>query len=165
MSDAASAKPTISNLQREIVSVVLDMIIPADPLRNKPSATDVSVLEYIIKRHPNTLARTAEELTELQNQAQSERQSDFLALSRESQDALVAAMRSKNPRFLMTLAVQATEAYYLDERVMSSIGMPSRPPYPEGYTVEPRVNEFLLEPVRARGSIWRRTEIEQKTDV
>ena len=44
--------------------------------------------------------------------------------------------------------------YYRDDRVMASIGIEVRPPFPEGYAVE-EGDLSLLDPVRARGPIWR----------
>jgi hypothetical protein len=47
------------------------------------------------------------------------------------------------------------KAYYRDPRVMRSLGMEARPPYPLGFDVEQ--GDFgLLDPVRARGPIWRK---------
>jgi hypothetical protein len=39
--------------------------------------------------------------------------------------------------------------------VMRSIGMEARPPFPKGHELE-QGDWSLLEPVRARGRIWRR---------
>ena len=38
---------------------------------------------------------------------------------------------------------------------MRSLGLEPRPPYPQGYEVEAGDYDSLLEPVRARGRLWR----------
>ena len=52
---------------------------------------------------------------------------------------------------LMAVTVRC---YYGDDRVMRSFGMEPRAPYPQGHEVE-QGDWSLLEPVRARGPIWR----------
>ena len=54
-------------------------------------------------------------------------------------------------RYLMTLTAQC---YYRDDRVMKSLGMEARPPFPDGHEVAPG-DLSLLDPVRKRGPIWR----------
>jgi hypothetical protein len=54
-------------------------------------------------------------------------------------------------RAFMTVVVQC---YYRDDRVLVSIGSEPRPPYPEGYDLEPG-DWTLLEPVRSRGRLYR----------
>ncbi|MGY6645572.1 MAG: hypothetical protein ACXIVD_10155, partial [Salinarimonas sp.] len=45
-------------------------------------------------------------------------------------------------------------AYYRDARVLASLGMEERAPFPEGYEVETS-DWDLLKPVAARGQIFR----------
>lgn len=46
------------------------------------------------------------------------------------------------------------QCYYRDDRVMRSIGMEARPPFPLGYELE-EGDWSMLEPVQRRGKIWR----------
>jgi len=46
------------------------------------------------------------------------------------------------------------QCYYRDDRVMESLGMEPRPPFPEGFEVE-EGDWSMLEPVQRRGKIWR----------
>ena len=45
--------------------------------------------------------------------------------------------------------------YYEHPQVISAFGWPSRPPQPEGHEM-PEFDEKLLDPVKARGEIWRK---------
>jgi hypothetical protein len=46
------------------------------------------------------------------------------------------------------------QCYYRDARVMESLGMEARPPFPKGYELE-QGEWSLLDPVRDRGKMWR----------
>ena len=52
------------------------------------------------------------------------------------------------------LVVLVMQCYYRDDRVMRSLGMEARAPYPKGFEVE-QGDWSLLEPVQQRGKIWR----------
>lgn len=151
----ASDNP-LTAVQRTILDVVLDQIIPADATRGKPSAADVGVFEYIAERNPASFAEIGRQLDELNASASASYRKQYTDLTLELQDETLNRLRAADPRFLLTLALQTVECYYLDNRVMSAIGLPTRPPYPDGYTVH-RGDLSLLDPVRERGQIWRRT--------
>jgi len=67
-----------------------------------------------------------------------------------------AAQRFREPRtpLVAMLELVVTRCYYRDDRVMRSLGMEPRPPFPKGFDVA-QGDWSLLEPVRARGRIWR----------
>ena len=64
-------------------------------------------------------------------------------------------LREHEPVLAATLAGLVVACYYRDDRVMRSLGLEARPPYPQGFEVEPGDYASLLEPVRARGRVWR----------
>ncbi len=142
--------------QRAILDIVLDQIIPPDPAREKPSAADVGVFEYIAERNPTSYEEIGRQLDELDERATSTYDQRYVELTRELQDSALNSLREQDPRFLFGLSLQAVECYYLDGRVMTAIGLPPRAPYPDGYSVH-RGDLTLLDPVRERGEIWRRT--------
>lgn len=151
----ASDKP-LTAAQRTIFDIVLDQIIPVDPMRGKPSAADVGVFEYIAGRNPEAFVEIGRQLDELDELASSSYRKHYTELTRELQDETLNRLRAQDSRFLLALALQTVECYYLDSRVMTAIGLPTRSPYPEGYSVH-RGDLTLLNPVRERGQIWRRT--------
>ena len=124
--------------------------------REKPSAADVAAFEYIAERNPASFDEIGRQLDELDERAISIYAKQYTELTREKQDATLNDLREQDPRFLLGLALQAVECYYLDSRVMKAIGLPPRAPYPDGYSVH-RGDLTLLDPVRERGQIWRRT--------
>jgi len=48
------------------------------------------------------------------------------------------------------------QCYYRDDRVMISLGMEPRAPFPKGHDL-PQGDWALLDSVRKRGKIWRET--------
>ncbi len=64
-------------------------------------------------------------------------------------------LREHEPALAATFASFVAACYYRDDRVMQSLGLEPRAPYPRGFVVEPGDLESLLEPVRARGRLWR----------
>ncbi|HKT76653.1 MAG TPA: hypothetical protein VJQ78_07955 [Sphingobium sp.] len=67
---------------------------------------------------------------------------------------LTAKLRAADAAAFDALVLALTQCYYRDDRVMIALGMEARPPFPKGYAVE-EGDWSLLDPVRARGPIWR----------
>lgn len=72
----------------------------------------------------------------------------------EEQRRLLAVFRAAEPDRAGVIEAVTARCYYRDDRVMASIGIEVRPPFPLGYDVE-QGDWSLLEPVRARGKIYR----------
>lgn len=68
--------------------------------------------------------------------------------------AVLTQFRAENPALATSLGAVIARCYYRDDRVMRSIGMEVRAPYPEGYQIE-EGDWSLLDPVRKRGKIYR----------
>ena len=156
MTQTIASDNLLSAAQREILDIVLDQMIPEDTKRSKPSAAEVGVFEYIAERNPQSLLEIGRQLDKLDALASSSNTKPYAELTRETQDEILNRCRAEDSRFLLALALQTVECYYLDSRVMTAIGLPSRPPYPDGYSVH-RGDLTLLDPVRERGQVWRRT--------
>ena len=144
----------LSAAQRRCLALVLDRIIPASDDGRKPSAAEVDVLGYIRDRESHTLAALGEELQRLDAEAAVRHGAPFAALDAETRHRLMDDLRSSEPNFLHTLALQAAACYYQDDRVLEALGLEPRPPYPKGYEV-PAGDLSLLDPVRRRGRIYR----------
>ena len=55
---------------------------------------------------------------------------------------------------LTALGRCVVQCYYRDDRVMLSLGIEPRPPFPQGHMIE-QGDWSLLDPVRARAQMWR----------
>lgn len=144
----------LSDDQRRILAIVLDLIIPASEDGQRPSAADVDVLGYIRESESQTLDNLRAELDQLDAEAFESQGEAFVSLDPARRKALVDAVREREPHFMRTLAMQTVTCYYRDDRVLEAIGVGARPPFPEGYEV-PSGDLSLLEPVRRRGRVYR----------
>ena len=144
----------LSDDQRRILAIVLDLIIPASEDGLRPSAADVDVLGYVRETEGHTLDNLRAELDQLDAEAFESQGEAFASLDPARRKALVDAVREREPQFMRTLATQTVTCYYRDDRVLEAIGVGARPPFPDGYEV-PSGDLSLLEPVRRRGQIYR----------
>lgn len=144
----------LGDIQQRSLGLLLDMIVPASDDGAKPSAAEVDVLGYIREYEPDTLAPLGVELDRLESDAVSQAGAPFADLDAEARHRLVETLRTEDPSFLRRLAQQTVTAYYQDDRVLRAIGMEPRAPFPKGYEV-PAGDQSLLDPVRARGRIYR----------
>ena len=74
----------------------------------------------------------------------------FGALAPQDRVALVEEQAAVVPAILFHLY----RTYYARPEVLGALGMPPRPPYPEGYELEPG-DLGLLDPVRSREKLYR----------
>lgn len=126
-------------------------MLPADPVFGVPGAHDPLILAEvtaILLRSPEP-ARAALAALASAGPAPFEGSSEFELLER------IEAFRAASPREAALLIGAVLEAYYRDDRVMRSLGMDVRSPFPGGYDV-PEGDWALLDPVRARGPFWRK---------
>jgi hypothetical protein len=65
-----------------------------------------------------------------------------------------AIARLENQDELAPVVSVILQCYYRDDRVMESLGMEARPPFPKGFQVE-QGDWSMLDAVQQRGKIWR----------
>lgn len=133
-----------SAAQREIMRQVAGAIIPANPARDMPGADDLAILEDILAsagRDADDLARALNILGK--NDA---------ALT----ESGLAQFREAHPALGAVLSLVIAQCYYRDTRVLIAVGMEPRAPFPKGYPMD-QGDWSLLDPVRARGPIYRET--------
>lgn len=128
--------------QREVMRLVAGAIIPADPSRDMPGADDPAILDDILA----SAGRDADDLA---------RALDILgAEDAQISNASLAQFRDAHPALAGVLSLVIAQCYYRDDRVLVAIGMEPRAPFPKGYEVA-QGDWSLLDPVRARGPIYR----------
>ena len=126
------------------------LMIPASAQHAVPGADDALIFADILAslRPHAILARDA------MAQLQALSQACFADLAAAQQSALAQRFRSER-RSLATLLVSVTvQCYYRDDRVMRSLDMEVRPPFPKGFEVE-QGDWSLLDAVRQRPKMYR----------
>lgn len=148
-----STQPLMAE-QLAILDIVLDMIVPPSADARMPGAAEVGVPAYLAAEAPDALPVLRQELEELDRRSRERWARGFAEMEDIERRKLVDEMRAQAPSFMSRLAAEALACYYQHDRVVEALGREARPPYPKGYQVV-QGDLSLLDPVRARGKIYR----------
>ena len=152
--DSADSGQPLTSGQRATLDTVLDMIVPPSADGRMPGAAEVGVPAYLFAEAPDALPALCRELEELERRSRERFAREFAELEERERKSLIAEMRAREPSFMSRLSMETLACYYQHDRVLEGLGMEARPPYPKGYQVV-QGDLSLLEPVRARGKIYR----------
>ncbi len=157
MTDAASIRiaPTLSVEERRALRCLVALMIPASDEYGVPGADDEAIFADIVRslgRDADAVRRALRRLDELSLGASGGL--PFADLAVEERAAHAQRLREEQPALATALVAPVVRCYYRDDRVMRSLGMEPRPPFPKGFEVE-QGDWSLLEPVRSRGRIYR----------
>jgi hypothetical protein len=147
-----SAETTLTPLQRDNLRVVAGMMIPASAEYGVPGADDAAVQTDILA----TLGRDATGVREALDHLARLAGTPLADLASMRREAVVQEFRAAGGAAAATLIRVVLQCYYRDDRVLRSLGLELRPPFPKGYTLE-QGDWSLLDPVKVRAPMWRRT--------
>jgi hypothetical protein len=140
--------------QLTALDAVLDLIVPPSADGRMPGAAEVGVPAFLLAEAADALPVLRGELEQLERRSSARFARNFIALSPGERHSLVEELRAQAPAFMSRLAMETLACYYQHDRVLEGLGMEARPPYPKGYEVA-QGDLSLLDPVRARGKIYR----------
>jgi hypothetical protein len=129
---------------------IAGMMIPASTEFDVPGADDPTIFADIVKslgRDLHDVKAGIATLSSLGGRA-------FADLDPSRRDAVAAAFRERGGAELAALSRAILQCYYRDDRVVRSLGLEPRAPFPKGHTLE-QGDWSLLDPVRARPKMWR----------
>ena len=129
------------------------MIIPPSNAYGVPGADDDKIFADILRsleRDRDDVCRALAHLATLSGGA-------FAELGPERRHEVAAKFREAGGAPLTALVRVVLLCYYRDDRVMRSLGQEPRSPFPVGHVVE-QGDWSLLDPVRARPSMYRRVD-------
>jgi len=126
-------------------------MIPASTKYDVPGADDAAIQADIVATLSRDAAVVAQALDHLANLA-GQPLAELDAVRRE---AIAREFRATGSGAAATLVRVVLQCYYRDDRVVRSLGLELRPPFPRGYALE-QGDWSLLDPVKARPSMWRR---------
>jgi hypothetical protein len=136
--------------QRETLRVIAAAMIPASEEFLLPGAGDSAIFDDILASTGRDTTALADALTMLHSAVAG----DLAALRSAGPGTVLERFRTENRALATTLELVIAQCYYRDDRVMRVIGMEPRAPFPKGYDME-QSDWSLLDPVRARGKIYR----------
>src|SRR5580704_480260 len=137
--------------QSDDLRVIAGVIIPASAEFDVPGADDPAVQADIVA----TLGRDAGPVREALDELTRLAGAPLADLDPARREAVAAELHAKGGPAVATLTRIVLQCYYRDDRVVRSLGLEPRPPYPKGYVLEDG-DWSLLDPVRARPPLWRR---------
>lgn len=129
---------------------VVDHIIPPSAEFDVPGASDPIIFADIV----NSAGRDLPDLENALQLIDKMAGGRLASLSDDEQAQVLATFRASQPILAGVVEAVTARCYYRDDRVMASIGVEARPPFPDGYDVE-QGDWSLLDPVRQRGKIYR----------
>ena len=144
--------PVLTANETRSLRCVAGMMIPASAAYGLPGADDDAIFADIVDSLGREAALVKQALQHL------DRLFDgvFADLDPGRRQVAAAALRDAGGAPLTALTRVIVQCYYRDDRVMRSLGMELRPPFPNGFEVE-QGDWSLLDPVRARAPFYRRT--------
>ena len=146
-----SAPNPLTSVQLNDLRVVAGMMIPASEQYAVPGADDAAIQIDILA----TLGRDTEMVREALDHLARLAGMPLANLGETARDEVTRQFRGSGGAAAATLTRVVLQCYYRDDRVLRSLGLELRPPFPRGYDLE-QGDWSLLDPVRARAPTWRR---------
>ena len=146
-----SAENTLTPVQRDGLRVIAGMIIPASAKYAVPGADDAAIQAEILKTLGRDTAAVRAALDHLARLAGK----PLAGLDPARRDEVAREFRAKGGAAAAALVRVVLQCYYRDDRVLRSLGLELRAPFPLGYPLE-QGDWSLLDPVKARPVTLRR---------
>lgn len=143
---------TLTAAQRDDLRALAGVIIPASDEYRVPGADDDKIQADMLK----TLGRDARDVREALTMLAKLAEGSFAALDPSQRMRTALRLRGIGTPCVATLTRVVMQCYYRDDRVVRSLGLEARPPFPKGHVLEGS-DWSLLDPVRARALGWRKT--------
>lgn len=144
--------------QRRALAPILDGFIPRSDDGTLPGAGELGLaadLDVTLQRIPDMHAMVVASLAAMDRLAEARGATRFTALSPDQQAEVLSALSCSEDALPPMLMLYTFGCYYKHPRILAHYGLDARPPHPQGYEVAP-TDLSLLDPVRQRGSIYRR---------
>jgi hypothetical protein len=126
------------------------MIIPASTIYAVPGADDATIFADIV----SSVGRDADQVRSALTRLRTLAGGSFAALDAARRMQVAVRLRAEAVTSVAVLTRIVLLCYYRDDRVMLSLGLEPRPPFPKGHEIE-QGDWSLLDPVRSREPFWR----------
>ncbi|WP_298883613.1 hypothetical protein [uncultured Bradyrhizobium sp.] len=146
-----TADNQLTRAQRDDLRTIAGMIVPASDEYKVPGADDAAIQADVLAtlgRDTRLVVAALDHLARLAGQP-------FAELDATKRNAVAQEFRKNGGAAAATLVRVVLQCYYRDDRVLRSLGLELRAPFPKGYVL-PDGDWSLLDPVRARGGTLRR---------
>lgn len=141
----------LTRVQRDDLRTVAAMIVPASDEYKVPGADDAAIQADILATLGRDTVLVLQALDHLARLAGG----PLAELDAARRDAVAQEFRANGGAAAATLVRVVLQCYYRDDRVLRSLGLELRAPFPKGYVL-PDGDWSLLGPVKARAGTLRR---------
>ncbi|PDT90464.1 hypothetical protein CO669_09785 [Bradyrhizobium sp. Y36] len=141
----------LTRTQRDDLRTIAAMIVPASDAYKVPGADDPAIQADMLAtlgRDTKLVAAALDHLARLAG-------GPFAELDANRREAVAQEFRKVGGAAAATLVRVVLQCYYRDDRVLRSLGLELRAPFPKGHVL-PDGDWSLLDPVKARGGTLRR---------
>jgi len=129
---------------------IAGLMIPASAEFGVPAADDAAIFDDTLRSLGRDRDHVLTALTQLGELAGG----SFADLDETRQEAVAEAFLSSGTPAVATLGRVVLQCYYRDDRVVRSLGLEPRAPFPKGHALE-QGDWSLLDVVRSRPKMWR----------
>ena len=148
-----SASHELTRAQCNDLRTVAAMIVPASDEYKVPGADDPAIQADMLATLGRDTAQVAQALDHLARLAGK----PLAELDTAKRDAVATEFRATGGAAAATLVRVVLQCYYRDDRVLRSLGLELRAPFPLGYELE-QGDWSLLDPVKAMSPSLRRAQ-------
>jgi len=141
---------TLNDAEIADLRCLAGMIIPQSAKYRVPGADDDVIIADIVA----SIGRDGEQVRAALARLRTLAGGPFAALGETHRAEVAARLRADGGGAVGVLTRIVLLCYYRDDRVMASLGLEARPPFPRGHELE-QGDWSLLDPVRARKPFWR----------
>ena len=127
------------------------IMVPASTDYCLPGADDAAIFADVVRslgRDRNDVRKALAVLREMAG-------GDFSALDEIKAEATAMALLGRQGPEITALGRAVLQCYYRDDRVIASLGLELRPPFPRGHDLQ-QGDWSLLDAVRGREPLWRK---------
>jgi hypothetical protein len=142
---------SLTSAQRDDLLAISGMMIPESAEYKVPGADDAAIqgdIQATLGRDTRMVAAALDHIARLAGKP-------LAALDDAKREAVVTEFRASGGVPAATLARVILQCYYRDDRVLRSLGLELRAPFPKGHVL-PEGDWSLLDPAKARGGSLRR---------
>jgi hypothetical protein len=150
-----AAKRVLADAQRELLTRVLDRIVPAGD--GLPGAGELGVAEFVESAGCSSPGQTrllVDGLKLIEVTSGRSGSEAFGELDDDARDEVLGDVESTSPGFFDELVRLTYVGYYSQPRVAAALGLEARPPQPLGFDMQ-QGDLSLVENVRRRGPVYR----------
>lgn len=140
----------LSPSQADDLRHLAGIMIPPNDAYGVPGADDPAIFADLL----GSLGRDERQIRNALAKLAALAQGDFAGLDRDRQEAVAESLLSGDSPDIAALGRVVLQCYYRDDRVVRSLGLEPRSPFPKGHILE-QGDWTLLDVVRSRPKMWR----------